>query len=819
LLFLVPVNHYSRPHIVFIFVGFILLLAGSCNDGKDKNDPVKTIAKKQLALGADILELISDTATVSPLVDSLKTVYKTAEDTSQVLLLNELAENWRPYSFYLATEALEQSKKISFARAEAIAYNKFGIYYYRKHDKDSSNHFFDKALQLAVKNNWPTVEAEALSWKGEQLRWSGEKDKALELLDKALTLALKNNDKRRAAFCLISQGEAYRSSLQFEKAFDCYSKSISYSTEVNDVYKIILCNNSIADIYRVQGDYVRSIAEFQKTRDLAKKNGIKFQLAFSLQSIGDIYGTQKEYNKALTHYKEALSIAMESNDKLRVTNIYNKMGTAYQELKNYDMALECFGRSRKIAEDIGSYDNVAEALYNIGNLHQLKNNIPQALDYYNKAYAIASETGNAGKICDALYSLGECYFAMKNIQKAKEYTEECLKIAEETSLLPIVNMASQQLCNIYQAEGQYKKALDMIALHIKMKDSLGNEDRIKQFAEVEYKAKEEGLKAEQEAKEQMFRAERAREAEELKRQKTIRYAFTIGFCLVLILAVVIYRGLRVNKKQNKIIIAQKKEVEHQKELVDEKNKEITDSITYAKRLQEAILPPQDFVNKHLPKNFILYKPKDIVAGDFYWAESMNNLFFMAAADSTGHGVPGAMVSVVCSNALNRALKEFKIMETGKILDKTRDLVLETFEKSTSEVKDGMDISLLCVDHQNKKVYWSGANNPLWYIQDNELKEIKANKQPIGKTDNPTPFTTHNIDYRENTTFYLFTDGLADQFGGPKGKKFKYKQFSDLLVEHNGKAPAEISAIIDQKFEEWRGPLEQVDDVCVIGVRL
>ena len=249
------------------------------------------------------------------------------------------------------------------------------------------------------------------------------------------------------------------------------------------------------------------------------------------------------------------------------------------------------------------------------------------------------------------------------------------------------------------------------------------------------------------------------------------------------------------------------------------NKDIIDSINYAKRLQDAILPQKKFIDQCVSQNFIYYKPKDIVAGDFYWAEKIEEKFFIAAADSTGHGVPGAMVSVVCSNALNRTIKEFKLTETGKILDKTRDLVLETFEKSASEVKDGMDISLLCIDSKNKCIFWSGANNPLWYIQDAELKEIKADKQPIGKTDFPKPFTTHEIEYKENTTFYLFTDGLADQFGGPNGKKFKYKQFSDLLIKNNNLSQKQQADIINKAFSDWKGDLEQVDDVCVIGIKL
>ncbi|MBA3663341.1 MAG: tetratricopeptide repeat protein [Bacteroidetes bacterium] len=802
---------------IFIFVLCAIVLNWRCDNKKQES--TTKVPTKQVVLSKRVDALMKDTTSYNPVVDSLKKVFNSLDDTLQILLLNELSENWRPFSFYLAQEALEQSKTISFPYGEAASYSKFGIYYYRKHDKDSSAYFLNKALEMANARKWQDIAAEALSWKGEALRWAGEKDSALKLLEEGLSIAMKTNDLKRAAFCLMSEGEAYRGNLEFEKAFDCYSKSISYSTQINDVYKIILCNNSIADIYRIKGDYIRSIATFQKTRELAKKNGIKVQLAFSLQNIGNIYEAQKDFAKALQYYKEAIKIAIESKDQLRVSNIYNKMGVAYEQMNNYDMAIGCYERSKGIAEAIGSYDNMAEALTNIGSIHYQKKNTVKALQYYNEAYDIAKETENQGKMCDVLYAMAECYFVNKDLVKAKEYSQKSLKIAQENNLLPVIKMASQQLGNIYQLEGNYKKALEMISLHIIMKDSLGNEDKIKEFAEVEYKAKEEGLRAEQYAKEQMVKAERAREAEELKRQKTIRYAFTLGFCMVLILAIVIYRGLRVNKKQNRIITAQKKEVEHQKELVDEKNKEITDSITYAKRLQEAILPPQDFVNKYLPHNFILYKPKDIVAGDFYWAEKINDLFFIAAADSTGHGVPGAMVSVVCSNALNRSVKEFKITETGLILDKTRELVLETFEKSTNEVKDGMDISLLCVDLQKRKVYWSGANNPLWFISDNQLNEIKADKQPIGKSDYPKPFSTHEIEYKENTTFYLFTDGIADQFGGPKGKKFKYKQFSDLLLQYNNLPQAELTAIIDKNFEDWKGALEQVDDVCVIGIRL
>ncbi len=328
--------------------------------------------------------------------------------------------------------------------------------------------------------------------------------------------------------------------------------------------------------------------------------------------------------------------------------------------------------------------------------------------------------------------------------------------------------------------------------------------------------------------------------ENLKQQKFIQKLMIAGSGLLGVFLLFVFFSLAKSRNANKLIAAQKTEVEkqkiiaekqkdiaeEQKHLLQEKQTEIIESITYAKRLQEAILPPFAFIDSNIKNNFILYKPKDIVAGDFYWAENIGDLFFIAAADSTGHGVPGAMVSVVCSNALNRSVKEFHLTETGKILDKTKELVVETFEKSTSEVKDGMDISLLCIDTKNKKVFWSGANNPLWYVcsskeneSHTELVEVKADKQPIGKTDKVNPFTTHEIEFKENTTFYLFTDGFADQFGGPNGKKFKYKPFAEILVQNVTKTPSEQSAILAEKFEAWKGELEQVDDVCIIGVKI
>ncbi len=263
-------------------------------------------------------------------------------------------------------------------------------------------------------------------------------------------------------------------------------------------------------------------------------------------------------------------------------------------------------------------------------------------------------------------------------------------------------------------------------------------------------------------------------------------------------------------------ITQQKETE---DIIKRKNKDITDSITYAKRIQGAILPTKELVKRHLENSFVLYAPKDIVAGDFYWMENIDGTIFIAAADCTGHGVPGAMVSVVCCNALNRAVKEFGLKQTGKILDKVTDLVIETFEKSTSELKDGMDISLLAINKSKRTIEWSGAHNTLWYFKGGEFHEVKADKQPIGSFFNRKDFTTHVLEYESGTVFYLYTDGYADQFGGEKEKKFTYKRFKDNITAIQKLGMNEQEQRLEKVFNDWKGDLDQIDDVTIIGVRI
>ena len=268
----------------------------------------------------------------------------------------------------------------------------------------------------------------------------------------------------------------------------------------------------------------------------------------------------------------------------------------------------------------------------------------------------------------------------------------------------------------------------------------------------------------------------------------------------------------------------RKEAEHhiqkQKALLEYRNKEVTDSITYAERIQKSILPSNRLIQNYFPNSFVVYLPKDIVSGDFYWVEQKGDKVFFAVVDCTGHGVPGAMVSVIGQNSLNRVLNEFNITEPAKMLDKLNELVEEVLSRSGSDIRDGMDIALCSLDKSAMKLEYAGANNALYVLPDGQgLLEYKANKQPIGRFENRFPFTNHEVKLKEGDQVFLFTDGIADQFGGPFGKKFKYKKLKELLLSLQHKNPSEQKNGVIGSFFEWKGKLDQIDDVCVFGVRV
>lgn len=604
------------------------------------------------------------------------------------------------------------------------------------------------------------------------------------------------------ATILTSQGD-------LGKSLDFQNKSLKLSDELGDKKGMANSLNNIGAIYEQKGDCPRAIEYYTHSLKLREEMGDDKGVALALNNIGVIYYDLADYKKAMEYHMRSLKARKASGDNAGVGMSYSNIGAVYHMQKDLEKAIEFFIKGLKIQEENNDAKAVAMSLNNIGAIYQEKKDYEKAMEFFEKSLKAVDHVEHSQGIAMTLNNIGNIHFAVGNYEKAYEYNKKALIAAQKSSSSLMIKDAANSLFNYYKKTGKYTDALEMYELFIIMRDSVQNENNQKEVLQQEMQYNYEKKKAldEKEHEKQI-----AISTEQKNKQRIITYASATGLALVILFSIFVFNRLRITNRQKSII-------EEQKNTVEEKQKEIVDSITYAKRLQEAILPPENFVKEHLKQSFIFYKPKDIVAGDFYWMELKEDLLFIAAADCTGHGVPGAIVSVVCSNALNRALMEFGITDPGKILDKTRELVLETFSKSDTDVKDGMDISLLSIDRKSNTIKWAGAYNPLWYIQNKEIKEIKANKQSIGKTETPVPFITHSIELNAGDTLFLFTDGLADQFGGEKGKKFKYKPMKELFLKNADLSPEQQKSELEIVFKNWTGRFEQVDDICIIGIKL
>ncbi|MDB4534287.1 tetratricopeptide repeat protein [Vicingaceae bacterium] len=613
----------------------------------------------------------------------------------------------------------------------------------------------------------------------------------------------------------------------------------------------VISYNKLANHYRIISEFDSAKSYVHNGLEISKKNNWDYGIALSYNSLTYINIYEFDLEAAMINGVAALNISEAKNDKENLGFAYLYIGYVNMVLKEYDEVLYYYNKSLALRKELGNNYNLGFSYTYIGNYYTGINKFDSAEHYHSLALATRIKTSDKRSIADSYLLLGSALFhqkkydpAIRNYALALEKYEEIndkrrlaetyrnysevfiyknelglaehylmksLEIADEIgavdNLIPIYN----ELAFLQEKKGTFQEAYDYLRKYVAYKDSI-------ETGTVYREVTKQILKHKRDKEEKIKQIQHEKEKET---QQILTTAIACGLVLVVIFLLFVFNRLRITKKQKLVIEDQKKKVEHQKEEVEAAHQEIKDSITYAKRIQSAILPTDEIFKENLKESFILYKPKDIVAGDFYWMEQVNNknehTTLFAAADCTGHGVPGAMVSVVCNNALNRSVREYGITDPGNLLDKTREIVSEEFDKSHEDVKDGMDIALCSLEGNTLK--YAGANNPLWIIRNGEIIETKANKQPIGQFDNPQPYKTHTFEVIKGDCIYIFSDGYVDQFGGEKGKKFKTKAFRELLLSANKLTMLEQKTFLIDVFNKWKGDLEQIDDVCIIGVRI
>jgi serine phosphatase RsbU (regulator of sigma subunit)/Tfp pilus assembly protein PilF len=571
--------------------------------------------------------------------------------------------------------------------------------------------------------------------------------------------------------------------------------------------------NNIGLIYDFQGDYPAALEYYLKALKVAKAANDKKGIARAFNNIGIIYNYQGESEKALEHYYEALKIMEEIGDKRGMSMALTNVGIIYKNQKNYEKALDYYSKSLKIRESIGDKNIIAASYANIGNLYDNMKDYPKAMEYQLKSLKIREETSDKKGIAGCFINMSKIFAEQKKYNEAAEYANKSLKLSNELGVLELVRESHLSLSEIYMQMGNCDRSFIHYKNYVSVRDSIFNnentEKTIREEMNFEFEKKQQEEMLEQTKREMLHMAE-------VKNQRIVIYAVTFGFLLVFIFSLIVFKNYRQKQSVNKLL-------NEKNSIIEERNKNITDSIIYAKRIQQAILPTNETIRKSLPDSFIFYKPKDIVSGDFYWLDEWGGKILFAVVDCTGHGVPGALMSMVGHNLISQALNEHGLSKPNLILNALNKGISKTLhqKQEAGTVRDGMDITLCSLDKSTNVLELASANHVLYHFRANKLTIHKGDKISIGenKPDNFSSFTNHEINLQKGDTIYIFTDGYADQFGGSKNKKFMLRQFRKMLGEIQDMTMKEQEEKLRTTIERWQGGNEQVDDILVMGIKI
>ena len=606
-------------------------------------------------------------------------------------------------------------------------------------------------------------------------------------------------------------------------------------------------------LYRNMGYYDKALEYIFKSLKLREKLNEKTEITATYSDIGSIYEDLNNYPLALEYYKKEYKLANELNDSSLIVNALSDLARHFYYVEKYDTSLSLYLTTSNYHLSMGDSNAIAILYNNIANLYEKKEDFNKALYYFHLSIDYSESKQLAYRTC---YNLARIYYDLGDIDKAYYYNQLSLDHAKKVNDLKLMSSIYHFFHEIYKERKDFKQALKMHTLYSSLKDSIYN-DNTKEVV------LEQTLKHDFEKKEVIKEAEHEKQmavaAEAERRQKIVSVSIGLGLFMSIVFAFIIFKRLKITREQKNIISEQNEElnqfieeIEAQRDQIDEQNKDlehknshIMSSIQYAKRIQEAILPSDELVRNNLAESFVLYKPKDIVSGDFYWMESIGQKVFWAAVDCTGHGVPGAFMSILGANGLKKIVSERHIYQPAEILTHLTEHVISSIKetKDGEEVKDGMDISLCCWDKEHNTLEWAGAYNPLFIVREapiynlaeksnfhpfdpekeslGGLYDVKATKRPIGrfKRKNIPDFENHTISLQQGDCIYVFTDGFADQFGGEDGSKYTTRKMREFVIKIYKKPMQEQLILLEQEFENWRGKEEQLDDICIFGVKV
>jgi serine phosphatase RsbU (regulator of sigma subunit) len=573
-------------------------------------------------------------------------------------------------------------------------------------------------------------------------------------------------------------------------------------------------NRIIGIISYKQGDFATAFKHYFDCLTYYEKVNELKGMASLYNNIGLLYGAKHDFQKSINYHKKSLTIKEKLKDEYGKAASYNNIGIIYSDIKLIDSSKVYHEKALEIRLKINDISGLGTSYYNIANNYFDLNNNKKSLEYHHKALDIFRTTNDYFNYSFCINEIAMNHLYLNEEIKSKQYADSALQIAIKNGIKEAEMEVYKTLYFLYNKLKDPVNELKYYKLFSDLKITLNSANQAAEIGKMETKFEYENKiklqELEQEKKNVLQNAES-------KKQKTFISAIVIILILVMIFSFFLYNRFRLIQKQNKLIEQQKKIVDEKAAELKARQKEILDSIHYAKRIQYALLAHDDLLKQNLQEHFVFFKPKDIVSGDFYWATEHNDSFYIAVCDSTGHGVPGAFMSLLSIGFLSEAIKEKSIAEPNKVFDYVRMRLIESITNENQ--RDGFDGILLRFEKTTNTITYAAANNHPVLITNNQIQHLVYDKMPVGKGVKSDLFTLHTINAFQGDAIYLYTDGYADQFGGEKGKKFKYKPLNDLLLSFNSDDLSNQKNILESTFTNWKGNLEQVDDVLIIGIKV
>ncbi len=747
------------------------------------------------------------------------------------LMLQYVALKDLDNSILSAEKALEIAVKYDQKTEQAKAYSFLGKLY-NSRDKQKALQFYTLTVEV-YRQLKDTTNIISSSLAVSDYLSSVNPSRAIQFAEEALALAISTNNKNFIGKANMTIGAAYYAQSNYVSALKACEKAVEVFRETGNKADLGVVLNTIGVIYKNWGDYQKAIDYYQQNLNLQESIGDTIQMGRAYANIGNIYFyVGIDLDKALYNYDKSIRFFESKKQFLLVAQQLNSMGLVYKEQKDYGEALVYFKRALKEFKSQNYKPGIASAQVNIGNVYLEGDNFSDALLYCKEALRINQETGNNKEVGSNYRDLGRIYFKWGKYGESLQYFNQALKINKELGHKKEVYELYKNIAEVYEKQGLYKTALDNFKNYNALKDSTISEGYLKQISELETKYEtdrkdKELIIQKAELKEKineaaLNKAELEKKDAENKRQRLLIYSFILGLIIVFVFSIILYKQFREKKKANILLEEQNIEIKHQRDMIYLQKQEITDSIHYAKRIQTAILPPDRILEKNLAEHFILYRPRDIVSGDYYWMTETGNKTIVLAADCTGHGVPGAFMSMLGVSFLNEIVNKQGITKPNLILNELRRNIVDALHQTgkEGEAQDGMDVAVVCIDHKTMKAEFAGAYNPLYLIRNSELTEYEADRMPIGiHIKGGTEFTNNQLDVQKGDTMYIFSDGYVDQFGGEKSKKFMAKRLKELLIEIFTEPLEKQAKILNSTIEKWKGNIEQIDDILVIGLKI